>query len=315
MGRSACTRDVSRFIGQVASSRIPVLIQGETGTGKELVARIIHAQAPWREEPFIPVDCPAVPPTLIESELFGYARGAFTGAERHKEGLVAAAKKGTLFLDEIAELPTELQTRFLRVSQEREYRPIGSTNSLPFEGRIIAASNCDLGAAIREGRFRKDLYFRLNVASIMLTPLRERKEDIPLLVDYFLRRAGSGCNESRNDAHRVPTREASRRLLTYEWPGNIRELSNCIERAVLFSSGNEIGVADLHLPSDAIALPTINERVGRAATLREMERSRILQVLEHVGGDKLAAAHMLGVGKTTIYRKLKEYRQPYAANT
>ncbi len=293
------------MIEKVSLHQYPVLILGESGTGKELVARSIHFLGERKNRPFTPVDCSALVPTLIESELFGYVKGAFTGAVQAKQGLLEAAQGGTLFLDEIGDLPVDLQAKLLRVLQEREVKPVGSTERRRIDVRIIAATNRDLEAAIRNGSFRQDLYFRLNVVQIKLPPLRERKSDIPLLVTSFLDKFSDPQGPARTISE-----DAMRRLVAYDWPGNVRELENAIERAVALGSGPIIHVGDLpsslHYPS--------SERVPEKEELlplKELERRAILRTLRETGGDKLAAARMLGIGKTTLYRKLKQYNMEH----
>jgi two-component system response regulator HydG len=278
-----------------------VLILGESGTGKELVAKSIHFSGPRKDRPFAPVDCSALVPTLIESELFGYVKGAFTGAQHGKQGLLEAAQGGTLFLDEIGDIPVDLQAKLLRALQEREVKPVGSTERRRIDVRIIAATHRDLESAIKSGTFRQDLYFRLNVVQVKLPPLRERKSDIPLLVTSFL--------DKFSDPQQPPrtiSEDAMRQLIGYDWPGNVRELENAIERAVALGSGPIVQVADL--PSN-LQYPT-TERVpdkNELLPLEELERRAILRTLRETGGDKLAAARILGIGKTTLYRKLKQY--------
>ena len=296
VGGSERMKKIYRLISKVALQRHPVLIMGESGTGKELVARAIHTHGPWRDQPFVPVDCGALPPTLIESELFGHVKGAFTGAAQSRKGLLAAAGSGT---DEIGELPIELQSRLLRALQEHEIRPLGSNERTRFEARIIAATNQDLEANIKRGSFRKDLYFRLNVVSIKMPTLRDRKEDIPALVRHFLARFDSKHATKISD-------EALGRLLSYDWPGNIRELENCIQRAVSLGSGTFIQMQDLpsamlyHLAGKSSARPNLS-------TLQALEQQAIRRALQATGGDRVRAAKLLGIGKTTIYRRLKEY--------
>ena len=309
VGQSQQMQQVFKLIQRVAPSRAPVLIRGESGTGKEVVARSIHETGPWRDKPFVPVDCGALAPTLIESELFGYVRGAFTGAVHSKEGLLQSAEDGTLFLDEVAELPSELQTRLLRAIQEKEFRPVGGTKRIPVDARILAATNRDLEAAIRQGSFRKELYFRLNVVSIALAPLRERKVDIPLLAEHILQRLAAAQPDGRRRMRWSIASEALDRMLAYDWPGNVRELENCLERAVTLGTGPLIRAADL--PSN------VQSPVSAASTdfpesvipLEEMERQAILRALAGAGGDKMRAARLLGIGKTTLYRKLHKYQQ------
>lgn len=300
IGTSVRMEEIYRKILKVAPRRDAVLLRGESGTGKELVARAVHANSPWKDKPFIPIDCGALTPTLIESELFGHVRGAFTGATQSRQGLLAAAGSGTVFLDEIAELPVELQAKLLRVLQEREIRPVGSNERTRLEARVIAATNQEIEPAVRRGTFRKDLYYRLNVVSIKLPALRERKGDIPALVHYFIDRHGGAENGITGVSY-----EAMSRLMTYDWPGNVRELENCIQRAMTMGSGPEIQVADL--PTNLLNFMRSSVESEQVTTLRELERRAILQALEATGGDRLRAARLLGIGKTTIYRKLKEY--------
>jgi len=291
------------LIEKASRSASPVLLIGETGTGKELVARAIHFTGLRREKALVPVDCSALTPTLVESELFGHVRGAFTGADRSKPGLLRAANEGTIFLDEIGELPTFLQAKLLRALQEKEIRPVGSTDRIPIDVRVIAATNRDLEAGVRAGTFREDLYFRLNVVKISLPALRERKIDIPLLVAYFLDKFSDPLQPVR-----AISDDALRRLMAYDWPGNVRELENAIECALAFSSGGVVRADDLasvHYRASAPNAPDSNELVP----LEELERRAIMNALRETGGDKLAAARLLGIGKTTLYRKLKRYRE------
>ena len=301
IGQSVPMRRLCELIGKVSQSNSPVLLMGETGTGKELVARAIHFTGLRGKNAFVPVDCSALTPTLVESELFGHVKGAFTGADRSKLGLLQAANMGTIFLDEIGELPLFLQAKLLRALQEKEIRPVGSTETIPINGRVIAATNRDLEAGVRAGTFRQDLYFRLNVVQIRLPALRERKIDIPLLVAYFLDKFSDPLQLVR-----AISDDALRRLMAYDWPGNVRELENAIECAVALSPDSVLKVDDLaSVPDGALArsLPDSNELVP----LAEIERRAVLHALRETGGDKLAAARLLGIGKTTLYRKLKQY--------
>jgi transcriptional regulator with PAS, ATPase and Fis domain len=296
----------------VAQSTHPVLVLGESGTGKELVARTIHAYGPNAYKPFLPVDCGSLVPTLIESELFGYVKGAFTGATRSKDGLFVTAEGGTVFLDEIGELTLDLQAKLLRALQEKEVRPVGATHRVPIKARIVAATNRDLAAMVEKGTFRKDLFYRLNVVNLRLPPLRDRREDIPLLTAHFLDRASKGqpCKYALSD-------EALRTMMRHDWPGNIRELENCIERACALSSGPILELGDLPTQLqqqglDAHRTGTATETTpaqgaAEVVPLAEMERQAILGAIRTLGGDKLLAARLLGIGKTTLYRKLKEY--------
>lgn len=309
VGRSQEMEKLYRIIANVASSRHPVLIQGESGTGKEMVARAIHFTGPFRDKPFIPVVCGSLSPAHLESELFGYVKGAFTGAVRPKQGLLSIADGGTVFLDEIGELPVDLQAKLMRALQEKEIRPVGSTKSCPIDVRVIASTNRDLEPAIQQGSFRRDLYSRLNVVSLRLPPLRERKDerekrdDIRLLVDRFLDRLA----RSTGVRHTVSA-EAMKLLLAYDWPGNVRELENCVERAATLSSGLVLQVSDL--PSqvqNANLSPLPNGSRNNIMPLAQLEKQAILNALNQLNGDKLTTAKMLGIGKTTLYRKLKEY--------
>ncbi len=300
VGTSAAMQRVYQTILKVCSKRHPVLILGESGTGKELVARAIHHFSPLRDRAFVPVDCGALTPTLIESELFGHVRGAFTGATQARVGLLAAAGGGTVFLDEIGELPVELQAKLLRAIQEREIRPLGSNETMPLQARIIAATNRNLEEGIQRGTFREDLYFRLNVVSIVVPPLRERSRDIPALAQFFVERHG-GLEEGITGF----SPQALERLLNYAWPGNVRELENCVQRALALGNGPLITPADLPpaLEGSRGAVP----QMEAGGTLQNMERRAILNALETANGDRAQAARLLGIGKTTIYRKLKEY--------
>ncbi len=301
LGVSPKMQRVYRLIEKVSQHNYPVLVLGESGTGKELVARSIHFAGPRQNRAFVPVDCSALVPTLIESELFGYVKGAFTGAVHSKIGLMEAAGSGTLFLDEIGDMPIDLQAKLLRALQEREIKPVGSTERISISTRVIAATNRDLEAAVRQGQFRQDLFFRLNVVQIKIPPLRERKSDIPLLVNSFLEKF------SEPNGHvRTISEDAMARLIAYDWPGNVRELENAIERAVALGSGPILHVGDL--PSNLHygardRLPQTDE----VLPLEELERRAILRALREASGDKLAAARLLGIGKTTLYRKLKQY--------
>jgi two-component system, NtrC family, response regulator AtoC len=308
IGSSSGMQDVLRMISRLKDTRTPVLISGESGTGKELVARAIHFRGALAQSPFIAVDCGALVPTLMESELFGYEKGAFTGATKSKAGLFQAANGGTIFLDEIGELPLEMQAKLLRVLQEKEVRPVGSNEKMDVDVRVIAATNRDLEAAYRTGTFRKDLYFRLNVVTVHLPHLRERRSDIPMLVHHFLNRYAAGM-------HLQVTAGAMKSLLQYDWPGNVRELENCIARAVTLGDRQTIDVRDLPptmrteqpvspemTPQDAASLST--------TALAEMEKMTILRVFEQAHGDKALAGKMLGISRATLYRKLKRYNIP-----
>jgi two-component system response regulator HydG len=305
VGRAPEMEKLYRIIAKAAHSTHPVLILGESGTGKEMVARAIHFSGPFRDKPFIPVDCGSLVATLIESELFGYVKGAFTGAVHAKEGLLSIAEGGTVFLDEVGELPVDLQAKLLRAIQEHEIRPVGSTRRVPINVRILAATNRDLEEAVAQGTFRRDLFFRLNVLSLRVPPLRERRQDIPLLIGHFMDRLGRGALQER-----ALSDEAMKAMIAYDWPGNVRELENCLERAYAFVSGPCIHLGDL---PPAIAKtqskgPDDNgDGSERIVPISELEKHTILDAVARLNGDKLMAARMLGIGKTTLYRKLKEY--------
>jgi len=304
VGRAPEMEKLYRIIAKAAQSSHPVLILGESGTGKELVARSIHFSGPFHDKPFIPVDCGSLVPTLIESELFGYVKGAFTGAQQTKDGLLAIADGGTVFLDEVGELPVDLQAKLLRAIQEREIRPVGSTKRIPINVRILAATNRDLEQAVAQGTFRRDLYFRLNVLSLRIPSLRERRQDIPLLTEHVLERLNRGALQERTISD-----DAMKALLAYDWPGNVRELENCLERACALSTGPVMHLTDL--PSAITSAPGPGATGPRPAAkiipMAEVEKQTILNTITQLNGDKLLAARLLGIGKTTLYRKLKEY--------
>jgi DNA-binding NtrC family response regulator len=306
VGRAPEMEKLYRIIAKAANSTHPVLILGESGTGKEMVARAIHYSGPFRDKPFIPVDCGSLVPTLIESELFGYVRGAFTGANQTKDGLLAIAEGGTIFLDEVGELPVDLQSKLLRAIQEKEIRPVGSTRRVPINVRILAATNRDLEQSVTEGTFRRDLYFRLNVLSLRIPPLRERRDDISLLIAHFMERATRASGQEK-----VLSDEALKALLAYDWPGNVRELENCIERTCAFTSGPVIYVPDLPPAIARTVMVALDRPNGIAQSkivpMAELEKQTILRAIAELNGDKLQAARLLGIGKTTLYRKLKDY--------
>ena len=298
VGVSAQMQRVYDLTLRVSAYRFPVLILGETGTGKELVARSIHFMGPCKNEPFVPVDCAALVPALIESELFGFAKGAFTGAYQARQGLLASAGEGTIFLDEIGELGPNLQAKLLRVLQEHEFRPIGSTVFTKLKARVIAATHRDLRTQIKQQAFREDLYFRLNVAQIVIPPLRERKDDIPLLVKSFIDKyEEDGFKTEFSDA-------AMKHLQAHYWPGNVRELENVVERALALFPGQVINTGDLELdlPDEPISKPTTSSEVS---SLADLERRAITRTICAAGGNKVLAARMLGIGKSTLYRRLK----------
>jgi two-component system response regulator AtoC len=309
VGSSSKIQDVLRMVARLKDTRTPVLITGESGTGKELVARAIHYRGLLAKRPFVAVDCGSLVPTLIESELFGYEKGAFTGAMKSKEGLFQSANGGTIFLDEIGELSLELQAKLLRVLQEKEVRPVGSNQKVKVDVRVIAATNRDLETAQNEGKFRKDLYFRLNVVTIHLPALWERRSDIAALVHYFLDRFAPGKTLTVTPA-------AMKCMLQYDWPGNVRELENCIERAVALGSQETLDLADLppvlraQQETVPVSEPILNGAAAAApanSDLEEIERVTIQRVFEQVHGDKTQARKMLGISRATLYRKLKRY--------
>jgi transcriptional regulator with PAS, ATPase and Fis domain len=293
-------------IAHVSDVAANVLILGESGTGKELVSRALHTHSSRAHGPFVAVNCAAIPETLLESELFGYVRGAFTDAKKDRLGLFHEANGGTLFLDEIGEIPVTLQAKLLRAIEDREIRPLGGNRSEKVDVRVVSASNRDLEQWVEEGRFRRDLYYRLNVIRLDLPALRERVDDIPLLVNHFIEKF------SRQAHHPVTgiDKDALALLVNYRWPGNVRELEHMIERTVLLGKQSTIGVQDL--PPQLLAynqprLP-LAEAVARAYTLANLEREYVEQVLENVNGNKSEAAKVLGVDRTTLYRKLEEYK-------
>lgn len=326
VGQSPRIRNVLRMVEKLGRCRWPVLLLGETGTGKEVVARSIHKIQPVG--PFVTIDCSSLVGPLMESELFGHVKGAFTGAVTPKTGLIEIANGGTAFFDEIGELPLDLQAKLLRVLQEKEFRPVGSLTHRRSDFRVIAATNRDLAKEVEKGSFRRDLFYRLNVVNMRLAPLRDRKEDIPGLIQYFLARYGRG---------HVLTQETLEAMISYDWPGNVRELENCIQHMVAINTGPLLHVAELpsmlqnHLiakkaqsmsvaagfqqlskplsepalhdhgvPSDATPRPII--------PLTQMERQAIMDALAYTKGDRAIAANLLGIGRTTLYRKLKEYQ-------
>jgi two-component system, NtrC family, response regulator HydG len=310
VGSSQRMLELLALAERVANSEASVLILGESGTGKELLARMVHRASARREGPFVAFDCSALAPSLVESELFGHEKGAFTGAQKARRGLFREAHGGTLFLDEIGDVAPEVQNKLLRVIQEREIKPVGGDQPVKIDVRLLAATNKDLKAMIAQGRFREDLYYRLAVVPLELPPLRDRKEDIPALVTYFLaRRRGAGARP------RAMSGAALSRLAEYHWPGNIRELENVIERAAILSDGVEIGLADLPPLGGAPTAPTaevtvagdnrpLKERVADA--VRRVERAAILDALKSEDGSPTRAARRLGISRASFYNKLKE---------
>ncbi len=307
IGNSVGIQHVLRLISRLKDTRTPVLISGESGTGKELVARALHYRGTLAKRPFVAVDCGSLVPTLIESELFGYEKGAFTGALRSKQGLLQSADTGTIFLDEVGELPLEMQAKILRFLQEKEVRPVGSNQKVKVDVRIMAATNRDLETEYKKGTFRKDLYFRLNVVTIHLPPLRERRSDIPILANWFLERLAPGRDASVSGA-------AMKALLAYDWPGNVRELENCLERAVALGDQRLIDLSDLppsiaraEAPEKAARFEMLASADPTTTDLEDIERATIQRVFVQVNGDKALAGKMLGISRATLYRKLKRY--------
>jgi DNA-binding NtrC family response regulator len=305
-GESPALAEIVALIKKVAGSSANVLITGESGTGKEVVARTLHYHGARAAAPFVPINCTALPEGLLESELFGHVRGAFTGAHTSKRGLFETANGGTLFLDEIGDMGPALQGKLLRVLQDREIRPVGGNNSVKVDVRIVAATNKDVDKEMEAGRFREDLYYRLNVIPIHIPPLRERPEDVPALVHNFLRRHANGEGRSISP-------EAMRRLAAQPWRGNARELENFIERALALSEAPEIGVEDLQLgdvaPASMASLgANLREAVDASISLRELEERYTDLILEQTGGNKLRAAKILGIDRKTLYRRAERRR-------
>lgn len=304
IGKSDAMQQVFELVTKVADTNASVLIEGESGTGKELIARSLHFNSSRSDRPFLAVNCGALPESLLESELFGHTKGAFTGAVGENKGLFRSAAGGTLFLDEIGEMPQVLQVKLLRALQEHEVTPVGSSISQPFDARIIAATNKHLEKEVAEGRFREDLFYRLNVLQITVPPLRDRREDIPLLVKHFHEKAHRGNDQGRT----VISNDAMHALVNYDWPGNVRELENAVERAGILAA-EKIGLDDLPPKIAAAAGGAFESRDedGFRPTLEEMERRYVIEVLESVDEDKARAADILGIDLSTLYRKLKRY--------
>ena len=305
--KSKLMQEIEELIEAMAPSDANVLIAGESGVGKEVIANAIHARSRRAEQPMVKLNCAAFPETMIEGELFGYVKGAFTGAMHDFPGMIAAAEGGTLFLDEISDMPPDLQTRFLRVLQEREYRPLGSTQTMKANFRAIAATNRSIPEALAENRLRSDLYYRLNTFQIEVPPLRKRREDIPPLIAQFVRQFSQQLGKSEPDV----SPDAFQKLLDYSWPGNVRELQNAIEYAVVLAREGVIGVKEL--PAEIQLPPALQQtelgglpRKG-VQTLDDLERNAILQALAECRGNKKKAAELLGIQRPTLYNKLKRY--------
>ena len=304
--KSKAMQEIDELIGAMAPSEANVLITGESGTGKEVIANEIHIRSRRVGKPMVKLNCAAFPQTMIEGELFGYVKGAFTGAMNDFPGMIAAAKGSTLFLDEISDMPPDLQTRFLRVLQEREYRSLGSTATLKADFRVIAATNQSVTQALSENRLRSDLYYRLNTFQIEVPPLRERKQDIPPLVASFVKQFAQQLGKPEP----AIAPDAFQKLLDYAWPGNVRELQNAMEYAVVLARQNLIGVKEL--PAE-VQLPAVLQQTERSTpragvqSLDDVERDTILQALAHCHGNKKKAAELLGIQRPTLYNKLKRY--------
>ncbi len=300
-GKSPALVAVYKLIARVAPTDSTVLIQGESGTGKELIARAIHANSLRKDGPFVAVDCGTLAETLLESELFGHERGAFTGAISSKKGLMESAQRGTCFLDEIGDISSALQGKLLRVLQEHEIRHVGGVDSIPVNVRIVAATNKNLQNLVKEGKFREDLYYRLNVVTIALPPLRDRPQDIPVLVDFFLEKHGKTASKHVTGV----SSQAMALIMQYDWPGNVRELEHTIEHALVLTGQSTIMPQDL--PEAITTQNTIKSTTNGWKTLEQLEREHILRVLEAYKGDEARAAEVLGVHRKTIQRKLREY--------
>lgn len=300
VGTSRAWRAVLELVHRVVDTDVSVLITGESGTGKELIARAVHDNSPRKNNAFVAVNCAAIPDQLLESELFGHRKGAFTGANADKKGLVEVAQGGTLFLDEISDLPATLQTKILRLLQEREIRRVGDTENRPVDVRIVSATNRDLQKEMSVGRFRDDLFFRLNVVNIALPPLRDRRDDIPLLARHFLRKA----SETHRRAVKGFTPSAMKALVSQAWPGNVRELQNVIERAVVLSRTEELTELDLQLPTDDAAA-----FLGASLTLEEFERRLVEKTLSDMDGNRTRTAEKLGVSLRWLQYRLKEWNR------
>jgi DNA-binding NtrC family response regulator len=316
VGRSRPMARLLQLVETVAATNSTILVTGETGTGKEVVARAIHHNSPRRMNRFVAINCSAIPETLLEAELFGHVRGAFTGASGNRQGRLEQAHKGTLFLDEVGTMSAALQMKLLRVLQEREFERVGDSNTIKVDVRVIAATNSDLAKLVAEGGFREDLFYRLNVIPVQLPPLRERKDDIPLLVRHFLDKLTGSDDEAQRGDNMV-SQEAMRRLMAYHWPGNVRQLENAIERAVAFAAGrSQIDVGDLPPEiqearegalsasvSEGVALP--EDGMNLDMFIANIERDLIHRSLERTGGNKGEAARLLGLKRTTLVEKLK----------
>jgi DNA-binding NtrC family response regulator len=306
VGKSEKMQKIYDLVAHVSDLRANILITGESGTGKEMIARAVHFNSVRSNGPFVPLNCAAVPETLLESELFGYLRGAFTDARKDRRGLFQEANSGVLFLDEIGEMPLNLQAKLLRVLEDKEVRPLGANQAEKVDTRVVSASNGDLEALVEKGQFRQDLYYRLNIIQIDLPPLRERSEDIPILVEHFMQKFS---DQTQRQLHGIEP-DALAALISHRWPGNVRELEHTIERAILLGKESRIGLKDL--PPQLIFHPDntlpLAEAISRAYTLKDLEKEYIMRVMQNTDGNKSEAAKILGVDRTTLYRKLEEYK-------
>jgi DNA-binding NtrC family response regulator len=311
IGNSKAIDDLKKIVSRIADTDIAVLITGDSGTGKELLAKVIHHHSPRRDKPFVPINCSAIPENLLESELFGHVRGAFTSAVTNKRGLCEEADRGTLFLDEVGDLPFSIQAKLLRVLQEKEIRPVGGNTTRTIDVRVIAATNADLSRKVRAGEFREDLFYRLNVMPIHIPPLRERPEDIPVLTEYFLRRIRKEYDRSSVSL----SADSLEVLLKHDWRGNVRELENTLRRAVALSGGEQIKYEDIVFISPRETKPRLSSPPPRGRSLLENQKQQILKMLEENNWNYSLTANQLGIGRTTLWRKVKRFnlKQPAAA--
>jgi len=304
IGSSASVVQLKELVGRVAATDSTVLIRGESGTGKDLVARAIHAASPRNQMPLLSINCAALPDTLLESEMFGHVKGSFTGAVRDKEGLLKAAEGGTFFLDEVGEASATIQVKLLKALEEKMITPVGSTRAVKVDVRLVAATNVDLEELVKQGRFRADLYYRLNVIPIFVPPLRERKDDIPMLVDHFRHLIAQRTESPEKQI----SQEAMQLLIAYAWPGNVRELEHMLERAILFAKGKRVSATDFpeKLRQNA-PVPVAHDERAATPTLETIEKAYIAWVLQQTGGQKAKAASILGIDSSTLYRKIDRY--------
>jgi two-component system response regulator HydG len=304
IGKSESVMQLRELVQRIAATDSTVLIRGESGTGKDLIARALHALSPRADAAFLSINCAALPDTLLESELFGHVKGSFTGAVRDKDGLLKAADAGTFFLDEIGEASPTIQVKLLKALEEKVITPVGSTSPIKVDTRLLAATNVDLEELVKEGRFRADLYYRLNVIPIFIAPLRERRDDIPLLVDHFRHQIA----ERHGQPPKTINQEAMQLLINYAWPGNVRELEHMLERGILFAKGKRVSASDFpeKLRHNAPQPVVLDERAP-TPTLETIEKSYIAWVLQQTGGQKAKAASILGIDSSTLYRKIDRY--------